>query len=91
MNDRRRGGKQVFVKRMKSTGEMTEPRGIAALMECRLERKPSTLMAIETANPFNESVMETKYWLFSEKIFVPDAIKGLGEIERDYSTLTIGL
>ena len=78
MNDRRRGGKQIFVKRMKSTGEMTEPRGIAALMECRLEGKPSTLMAIETANPFNESVMETKHRYFSEKTFLPNAIKGLG-------------
>ena len=32
-----------FMKRMKSTGEITEPWGTPALMECRLERKPSTL------------------------------------------------
>ena len=36
-----------FMKRMKSTGEMTEPWGTPALMECRLERKPSTLTAID--------------------------------------------
>ena len=36
-----------FMKRMKSTGEMTEPWGTQALMECRLERKPSTLAAID--------------------------------------------
>ena len=27
-----------FMKRMTSTGEMTEPRGTPALIECRLER-----------------------------------------------------
>ena len=32
---------------MKSTGEMIEPWGTPALMECRLERKPSTLTAID--------------------------------------------
>ena len=36
-----------FMKRMKSTGEMTEPWGTPALIECRLERKPSTLTAID--------------------------------------------
>ena len=36
-----------FMKRMKSTGEMTESWGTPALMECRLERKLSTLTAIE--------------------------------------------
>ena len=36
-----------FMKRMKSTGEITEPWGIPALMECRLKRKPSTLTAID--------------------------------------------
>ena len=36
-----------FMKRMKSTGEIAEPWGTPALMECRLERKPSTLMAID--------------------------------------------
>ena len=35
-----------LMKRMKSTGEMTEPWGTPALMECRLERKPFTLTAI---------------------------------------------
>ena len=44
----------------------------------------------ETTNPFNESVMETKHRQFSEKTFVPDTIKGLGDIERDYSALTTG-
>ena len=33
-----------LMKRMKSIGEMTEPWGVPALNECRLERKPSTLM-----------------------------------------------
>ena len=31
-----------LMKRMKSTGEMTEPWGTPALMLCRLERKLST-------------------------------------------------
>ena len=35
-----------LTKRMKSTGEITEPWSTPALMECRLERKPSTLTAI---------------------------------------------
>ena len=38
---------RLFMKRMKSTGEMTEPWGTPALIECRLERKPSTLTAID--------------------------------------------
>ena len=36
-----------LMKRMMSTGEITEPWGIPALIECRLERKPSTLTAID--------------------------------------------
>ena len=36
-----------FMKRTKRTGEMTEPCGTPELMECRLERKPSTLTAID--------------------------------------------
>ena len=36
-----------LMKRMKSTGEMTEPWGTPAFMECRLERKPSNLTAID--------------------------------------------
>ena len=36
-----------FMKRMKSTGKRTEPWGTPAVMECRLERKPSTLTAID--------------------------------------------
>ena len=36
-----------LMKRMKSTGEMTEPWGTPALTECRLKRKPSTLTAID--------------------------------------------
>ena len=36
-----------FIKSMKSTGEITEPWGTPSLMECRLERKPSTLTAID--------------------------------------------
>ena len=35
-----------LMKRMKSTGEMTEPWGTPALIECRLKRKQSTLTAI---------------------------------------------
>ena len=38
-----------FMKRMKSTGDITEPWGTPALMECRLERKLSTLTAIDLA------------------------------------------
>ena len=36
-----------FMKRMKSTGDITEPWGTPALMECRLERKPSILTSID--------------------------------------------
>ena len=36
-----------FMNRMKSTREMVEPGGTPALIECRLERKPSTLTAVE--------------------------------------------
>ena len=54
-----------FMNRMKSTGEMTEPWGTPALMECRLERKPSTLWAIDISErklPIQlMSVMETKH------------------------------
>ena len=37
------GVSRSLMKRMKSTGEMTEPWGTPALIERRLERKPSTL------------------------------------------------
>ena len=36
-----------LMKRMNSTGEMTEPWGTPALIECRLERKPPNLTAID--------------------------------------------
>ena len=36
-----------WMKRRMSTGGMTEPWGTPALIECRLERKPSTLTAID--------------------------------------------
>ena len=36
-----------LMKRMKSTVEMTEPWGTTALIECKLERKPFTLKAID--------------------------------------------
>ena len=53
------------MKRMKSTGEMAEPWGTPALIECRLERKPSTLTAIDLSErklPIHlMSVMETKH------------------------------
>ena len=45
VNARRRRGRSLM-KRMKSKGEMTEPWGTPALIECKLERKPSTLTAI---------------------------------------------
>ena len=35
-----------YMKRMKSTGDVTEPCVIPALIDCRLERKPSPLIAI---------------------------------------------
>ena len=53
-----------FIKRMKSTGEMTEPWGTPALIECKLDRNPFTLMASdlsERKHKINESVMETKH------------------------------
>ena len=53
-----------LMERMKSTGEMTEPWGTPGLIDCRLERKPSTLMAIDLSErklPIHlMSVMETK-------------------------------
>ena len=36
-----------FMNRIKSKGEITEPRGTPVLIECRSERKPSTLTAID--------------------------------------------
>ena len=36
-----------FMKRMKITREMTEPWGTPEWKECKLERKPSTLTAID--------------------------------------------
>ena len=36
-----------LMRRMKSTEEITEPWGTPALIECRLERKPSALTAID--------------------------------------------
>ena len=52
---------------MKGIGEMKEPWGTPALIECKLYRKPSILMAIALSeqklpNSFNESAMETKHW-----------------------------
>ena len=38
-----------FMKRMKSIAEITEPWATPALMECRLERKTSTLTAIDVS------------------------------------------
>ena len=39
--------RRSFMDRIKSTGEMTEPWSTPAFMGCGLERKPSTLMAID--------------------------------------------
>ena len=36
-----------LMNRIRSTGEMTEPWGTPAFIACRLERKPSTLTAID--------------------------------------------
>ena len=41
-------------------------------------------------NPFTEGVVKTKHWQFSKKTFVPEAIKSLGTIKRDQSTLIVG-
>ena len=59
--------KRSSMKRMESTGEMTEAWGTPALIECRLEWKLSTLTAIDlaeknTTDLLNESVVETKNW-----------------------------
>ena len=86
--------RRSLMKRMKSTGEMTKPWGTPAWIECRLGRKPSTLTAIDLSErklPIQlMSGMETKHRQFSEKTLVPNAIKGLGDIERDHSALTTG-
>ena len=42
----------------------------------------------ETTNPINESVIEAKHRQFSEKAPVPNAIKGLGDIEREITLLS---
>ena len=42
-------GRSVM-KRMKSTGQMTEPWGTPAWMVCMLERKPSTLTVIDLSD-----------------------------------------
>ena len=91
---RRRRGEQVIDEENEEyIREMTEPWGTPALMECRLERKPSTLTAIDLSerklpNPFNESLIETKHGQFREKTLLPNTIKGLGDIEKDHSALT---
>ena len=41
-----------LMKRMKSAGEMTEPWGTPALIECRLGRKPSTLTSRDVTPRF---------------------------------------
>ena len=68
-----------LMKRMNSTREMTEPWGTPALIEGKLERKPSTLTAIDLSErklPI-QLMRETKHRQFSEKTLVPNAIKGL--------------
>ena len=45
-----------FMKRMKSTGEMTESWGTPALIECRIKRKPSTLTAIDLSERNYQSI-----------------------------------
>ena len=59
---------RLFMKRMKSTREMTEPWYTPVLIECRLETKPSTLAATQLIGLSERklpihlmSVMETKY------------------------------
>ena len=55
-----------FMNRMKSRGEMTDPWDAPALIECRLERKPSTLTAIDLCERKRTihlmRVIETKHW-----------------------------
>ena len=95
MNARRRGGEQVIDE------EDEEYRGDdRALGYTSIDRVQIGEEAVhsdgngpireETTNPINESVMETKHRQFSEKTLVPNAIKGLGDIERDHSALTTG-
>ena len=60
------------MKRRKTSEEMKEPWRTPALIECRLERKPSTLTAIDLSqgnllNPFNENVMEIRHLQFRKK------------------------
>ena len=96
MNARRRGGEQVIDE------EVEEYRGYdRALGYTSIDRVQIGEEAIqsdgnwpireETTNPINKSVIETKHRQFSKKTLVPNAIKGLGDIERDHSALTTGV
>ena len=78
------------VKRMKSTGEMTETHGIE-IREEAIHSDGNRPITEETTNPINENLIENKHRHFSEKTLVPNAIKGLGDLERDHSALTTGI
>ena len=47
MNARRRRGERIICEENEEYREITEPWGAPALIEFRLERKPSTLTAID--------------------------------------------
>ena len=66
MNARRRRVKQVIYEDNEEYRGDDRTLGTTALIDCRLERNPSTLTANDlserkTTNPINESVMETKH------------------------------
>ena len=82
------------MKRMKSTGEMTEPLGTPAFIECRLERKPSTLTAIDLSERKLPIHLMRVRWRpnigsLARRPLCQTRSKALG-ISRDYSAPTTG-
>ena len=74
---------RLFMKRMKSTGEMTEPWGTQALMECRLKRKPSTLAEID----LSERKLPIQLGSFARRPLCQTQSKAL-EISREITLLS---
>ena len=95
MNARRRGGEQVIDEEDEEYRGDDRALGYTSIDRVKIGEEAvhsdrSQPIREETTNPINESVMETKHRQFSEKTLVPNAIKGLGDIERDHSALTTG-
>ena len=95
MNARRRGGEQVIDEEDEEYKGDERALGYTSIDRVQMGEEAvhsdgSRPIREETTNPINESVMETKHRQFSGKTLVPNAIEGLGDIERDYCALTTG-